>query len=123
MTRKDVIVVASVSCIYNIGSPVEYGRFILELKKVSKANAAANLEWAIEKCGLKERRKSIIGNLSKGLRQRVGLAQAVIHRSAWHLEAWAVRPPATAHRRHRDRRARGPAHHLSPSDPGRPVLA
>jgi len=32
MTRKDVIVVASVSCIYNIGSPVEYGRFILELE-------------------------------------------------------------------------------------------
>ena len=32
MTRKDVIVVASVSCIYNIGSPAEYGKFIMELK-------------------------------------------------------------------------------------------
>lgn len=32
LTRKDVVVVASVSCIYNLGSPVEYGRFILELK-------------------------------------------------------------------------------------------
>ncbi|MDH7476584.1 MAG: excinuclease ABC subunit UvrB [Microgenomates group bacterium] len=32
LTRKDVIVVASVSCIYNIGSPLEYGKFILELK-------------------------------------------------------------------------------------------
>lgn len=32
LTRKDVIVVASVSCIYNIGSPREYGNFILELK-------------------------------------------------------------------------------------------
>lgn len=28
LTRKDVIVVASVSCIYNIGSPEEYGKFI-----------------------------------------------------------------------------------------------
>jgi len=28
LTRNDVIVVASVSCIYNIGSPVEYGKFI-----------------------------------------------------------------------------------------------
>src|SRR6185369_11285433 len=27
LTRKDVIVVASVSCIYNLGSPVEYGKF------------------------------------------------------------------------------------------------
>ncbi len=32
LTRNDVIVVASVSCIYNIGSPVEYGKFVLELK-------------------------------------------------------------------------------------------
>lgn len=32
LTRKDDIVVASVSCIYNIGSPVEYGKFILELR-------------------------------------------------------------------------------------------
>lgn len=32
MTRNDTVVVASVSCIYNIGSPVEYGRFIAELK-------------------------------------------------------------------------------------------
>ncbi len=31
LTRKDVIVVASVSCIYNLGSPVEYGKGILEL--------------------------------------------------------------------------------------------
>ncbi|MBI4067756.1 excinuclease ABC subunit UvrB [Candidatus Gottesmanbacteria bacterium] len=33
LTRKDTIVVASVSCIYNIGSPREYGHFVLELKK------------------------------------------------------------------------------------------
>ena len=31
LTRRDVIVVASVSCIYNLGSPVEYGKSILEL--------------------------------------------------------------------------------------------
>jgi len=37
MTRKDVIVVASVSCIYNLGSPVEYGRAVLELKTQIKA--------------------------------------------------------------------------------------
>ena len=32
LTRKDVIVIASVSCIYNLGSPVEYGKFVMELK-------------------------------------------------------------------------------------------
>jgi len=32
-SRKDVIIVASVSCIYNLGSPLEYGKYVIELKK------------------------------------------------------------------------------------------
>ncbi|HEV2340029.1 MAG TPA: excinuclease ABC subunit UvrB [Patescibacteria group bacterium] len=46
LTRKDVIVVASVSCIYNIGSPVEYGKFVLELRpgvKVSQRDIMVRL--------------------------------------------------------------------------------
>jgi len=31
LTRPDCIVVASVSCIYNLGSPVEYGRYLWEI--------------------------------------------------------------------------------------------
>lgn len=31
LTRPDVIVVASVSCIYNLGSPIEYGKYILQI--------------------------------------------------------------------------------------------
>lgn len=31
LTRPDAIVVASVSCIYNLGSPVEYGRYLLRI--------------------------------------------------------------------------------------------
>ena len=31
LTRKDTIVVSSVSCIYNLGNPIEYGKFILQL--------------------------------------------------------------------------------------------
>jgi excinuclease ABC subunit B len=38
LTRNDVIVVASVSCIYNLGSPVEYGKFILELARGMKVD-------------------------------------------------------------------------------------
>ncbi|OGM10394.1 excinuclease ABC subunit B, partial [Candidatus Woesebacteria bacterium RBG_13_36_22] len=33
LTRMDTIVVASVSCIYNIGSPLEYGHFVFEISK------------------------------------------------------------------------------------------
>ena len=40
MSRKDVVVVASVSCIYNIGSPVEWGRFILDVKAGGKSDQA-----------------------------------------------------------------------------------
>src|SRR5512140_1123873 len=33
MSRSDVIIVASVSCIYGIGNPEDYGRFVVKLKK------------------------------------------------------------------------------------------
>ena len=39
----------------------------------------SRLDNAIKSCGLTERRHQIIGQLSRGFRQRVGLAQALIH--------------------------------------------
>ncbi|MBD3250509.1 MAG: excinuclease ABC subunit B [Candidatus Pacebacteria bacterium] len=33
LTRQDVIVVASVSCIYNLGSPLDYGQYIFEMRE------------------------------------------------------------------------------------------
>lgn len=33
LTRRDVVVVASVSCIYNLGSPVEYGGAVMQIKE------------------------------------------------------------------------------------------
>ena len=38
LTRKDTIVVSSVSCIYNLGSPEEYGRSTLELAEGLRVN-------------------------------------------------------------------------------------
>ncbi len=40
LTRKDVIVVASVSCIYGLGSPTEYEKYILKLEKNEKYTRA-----------------------------------------------------------------------------------
>lgn len=57
-----------------------YLKFVMELKRLPKKQQTESLDWALEKCGLKDRRRSLIGNLSKGYRQRVGIAQAVIHR-------------------------------------------
>jgi len=46
LTRKDTIIVASVSCIYNIGNPAEYANFVLDLRKnlkVSRESIVARL--------------------------------------------------------------------------------
>lgn len=48
MTRRDVIVIASVSCIYNIGSPAEYGKFILELEAGQPVNQKEIIKRLVE---------------------------------------------------------------------------
>ncbi len=48
LTRNDTIVVASVSCIYNIGSPREYGHFVLELSKGVKITREQIIDRLLE---------------------------------------------------------------------------
>jgi excinuclease ABC subunit B len=48
LTRKDTIVVASVSCIYNIGSPREYGHFVFEIAKGMKIDRSQIIDRLIE---------------------------------------------------------------------------
>lgn len=48
LTRKDCIVVASVSCIYNIGSPVEYGKFVFEFSRGVKINREQVIDRLID---------------------------------------------------------------------------
>ncbi len=55
----------------------DYLKFMADLRHLKTAKASAN--EAIEMVGLKDRTNSYIGSLSKGMRQRVGLAQALIH--------------------------------------------
>jgi len=57
----------------------EYLNFAARLHGVSKENKNKAVATAIEKCGLGDVRSRLIGNLSKGFRQRVGLAQAIAH--------------------------------------------
>jgi ABC-2 type transport system ATP-binding protein len=56
-----------------------YLRLACRLRGVRPAERRSRIDQAIETCGLTERRGDIIGRLSRGLRQRVGLAQAVVH--------------------------------------------
>src|SRR5208282_2401041 len=52
-----------------------YLRFVARLRGVERSN----LEHALHVCGLEDMAHRICGQLSKGYRQRVGLAQALIH--------------------------------------------
>ena len=55
----------------------EYLDYMGSLRKVDNLNE--RIEAVIDEVNLGDREKSYIGNLSKGLRQRVGLAQALLH--------------------------------------------
>jgi ABC-2 type transport system ATP-binding protein len=56
-----------------------YLTFVAKLKDVPRAKRKAAVERAMERCGLADVRRRVIGALSKGYRQRVGIAQAIVH--------------------------------------------
>jgi ABC-2 type transport system ATP-binding protein len=53
--------------------------FVCKLRRVPPSRRQARIDDALGACGLEDRRDDVIGRLSKGLRQRVGLAQAIVH--------------------------------------------
>jgi ABC-2 type transport system ATP-binding protein len=57
---------------------VEYLNFRAELKRVPRTRRKKNVDGAMEKAGVAERASQLIGHLSKGFRQRVGLADALV---------------------------------------------
>lgn len=57
----------------------EYLLFRAKLKKVSHRERNSRIQECLELCGVREVEKQIIGTLSKGYRQRVGLADTLIH--------------------------------------------
>ncbi len=55
----------------------DYLKFMADLRQV--ADAEDRVDELLERLGLLDRAESYIANLSKGMRQRVGLAQALVH--------------------------------------------
>jgi ABC-2 type transport system ATP-binding protein len=53
--------------------------FVAEAKDVPRSRRAQEIGRVMESCGVQEVQERIIGHLSKGYRQRVGIAQALIH--------------------------------------------
>ncbi len=57
----------------------EYLKFAGQLSGISSSNTKERLDFVVDRCGLKEVLYDPIYRLSKGYKQRVGLAQAMIH--------------------------------------------
>ena len=60
----------------------EYLYYCAKLHRVSKGRRSQAVSRAKARCGLAEVSKRLIGNLSKGFQQRVGIAQAILHSPA-----------------------------------------
>lgn len=60
----------------------EYLTYSARLRNIQKSKLAAAIDNAKQRCGLTQVSRRLIGNLSKGYQQRVGIAQAIIHNPA-----------------------------------------
>jgi ABC-2 type transport system ATP-binding protein len=58
----------------------EYLLLATRLHRVPRAERRDAMEVAKQRCGLAEAGRALIGTLSKGFQQRVGIAQAIVHR-------------------------------------------
>ena len=56
----------------------DYMKFVASLRGVSKDNQTSYIEKALASLGLKSVQNRMIGHLSKGFKQRVGVAQAIV---------------------------------------------
>ncbi|RIL00001.1 MAG: ABC transporter [Proteobacteria bacterium] len=65
--------------VYPEMSVEDYLAYVSKLKDVPRRSRREAVDRALERCGLADVRRRVIGALSKGYRQRVGLAQAIVH--------------------------------------------
>jgi ABC-2 type transport system ATP-binding protein len=75
--RKSIGYLPENNPLYTDMTVTEYLDFIAQMRQIKDRRKA--VENAMEKCGIKTVSHRIIGHLSKGYRQRVGLAQAILH--------------------------------------------
>jgi ABC-2 type transport system ATP-binding protein len=57
----------------------EYLNYRAKLKGVGRKERPARLDYCLDRCRIREVRRRLVGTLSRGYRQRVGLADAMIH--------------------------------------------
>ena len=77
--RKNVGYLPESAPLYVDMGVVEYLKFMAEVREIPKSQRKERLRTVVEICGLEGVIQKDIGELSKGYRQRVGLAQSLIH--------------------------------------------
>ena len=65
--------------IYPEMETTEYLEFVGKLKGLSGSDLQQRVDYVCERCAIADVKSKLLGKLSKGYRQRVGLAQAIIH--------------------------------------------
>jgi ABC-2 type transport system ATP-binding protein len=65
--------------LYNDMTVVPYLRFAAKLHGLARGDIPAAIDRVVDACGLSHVTGRLLGHLSKGYRQRVGLAQALVH--------------------------------------------
>ena len=65
--------------LYGDMTVTSYLRFVGRIRGIAKAELSDSIDRVLHTCGLADVTERVVGHLSKGFRQRVGLAQALIH--------------------------------------------
>jgi ABC-2 type transport system ATP-binding protein len=65
--------------VYRDASVDEYLRYCARLHRIAHGQVIASVDRVKQLCGLEDVGRRLIGNLSKGYQQRVGIAQAIVH--------------------------------------------
>ena len=77
--RRDIGYLPESNPLYGEMPVIDYLHFCASLQQMPRQQIPARIREMIKVCGLDEEKHKKIGELSKGYRQRVGLAQAMIH--------------------------------------------
>ncbi|VAW76644.1 Gliding motility-associated ABC transporter ATP-binding protein GldA [hydrothermal vent metagenome] len=78
--RKNIGYLPEQAPLYTSMTVNEYLRWAATLRLIPEHNLNAAVEQVTSQCGLQEYRQRLIKTLSKGIRQRTGIAQAIIHK-------------------------------------------